>query len=183
MNDEEIVELYFARDELAVQSTREKYGGLMLSLAEKTLDGQDAEECLNDALLALWNSIPPNRPKSLKAYACKIIRNLSFKRLHYNLAQKRTAASEISLDELEASLADSFSEARFNDLEFVEFINGFVKGLNPEMRAVFIKRYFFLDTLPQIAKDLDINEDKVRSMLFRARKRLKRIMTEKEVLK
>lgn len=174
LEDKRIVELYFARDELAVSATREKYGTLLKSIAMKILgESESAEECLNDVYLALWNSIPSESPENLRAYSCKIVRNLAFKRLRYDLAEKRSAHAEVSLDELEASLSDGASQKSFDDVDFSILINEFLVELKPESRKVFLKRYFFFDTVPEIAQDLGISESKVKSLLFRARGKFK----------
>lgn len=180
MEDAKIVELYFARDELAVSATREKYGRLLYSLAERILgEKQDAEECLDDTLLALWNAIPPEKPESLKAYSCKTVRNLSFGRLSRNLAKKRAANSGVPLDELEASLSDGLSQARFSDAEFGIVLNSFLGKLRPTARAVFLKRYFFFDTVPEIARDLGMKDERVKSLLFRTKKKFIGFISEK----
>lgn len=183
MEDKKIVELYFARDELAVTATQEKYGTLLKSLAVKILgDSESAEECLNDAYLALWSSIPPESPENLRAYSCKIVRNLAFKRLRYSLAEKRSVHSEVPLDELEASLSDGASQDAFSDVDFSILLNEFLGELKPESRKVFLKRYFFFDTVPEIAHDLGISESKVKSLLFRARSKFKSHILKKEVM-
>lgn len=174
MEDEKIVELYFARDELAVSATQEKYGALLLSVSQKILREQsDAEECLNDAYLGIWDSIPPERPQSLIAYCCKVVRNLSFKRLEYNLAEKRSSHSAVPLDELEASLSDGDDIKAYENVDFSIVVNDFLQSLKPEMRIAFMKRYYFMDTVPEIAADLGVSESKVKSMLLRARKKYK----------
>ena len=174
LEDKRIVELYFARDELAVSATQEKYGTLLKSIAMKILgESESAEECLNDVYLALWNSMPSESPENLRAYSCKIVRNLAFKRLRYDLAEKRSAHAEVSLDELEVSLSDGASQKSFDDVDFSILINEFLVELKPQSRKVFLKRYFFFDTVPEIAQDLGISESKVKSLLFRARGKFK----------
>ena len=181
MDDKRIVELYFARDELAVSATREKYGTLLRSIAVKILGESGAtEECLNDVYLALWNSIPPESPENLRAYSCKIVRNLAFKSLRYDLAEKRSVHSQVSLDELEASLSDGASQDAFENVDFSISINEFLGELKPQSRKVFLKRYFFFDTVPEIARDLGMSESKVKSLLFRARNKFKSHILRKE---
>lgn len=174
MEDKRIVELYFARDELAVSATQEKYGTLLKSIAIKILgESESAEECLNDVYLALWNSVPPESPENLRAYSCKIVRNFAFKRLRYDLAEKRSVHSQVPLDELEAALSDGTAHNAFEDTDFSITVNEFLGELKPESRKVFLKRYFFFDTVPEIAHDLGISESKVKSLLFRARSKFK----------
>lgn len=181
VEDKQIIELYFARDELAVSATQEKYGGLLSGIALKILgESQAAEECINDAYLSLWRTIPPESPENLRAYSCKIVRNTAFNQLRYSLAEKRSVHSEISLDELEETLSDGISPQAFENVDFSIVVNEFLEGLKPEARKVFLKRYFFLDTIPQIAADMGISESKVKSLLFRARARFKSHILGKE---
>ena len=184
MEDKQIIELYFARDELAVSATQEKYGGLLSGIALKILgESQAAEECINDVYLSLWRTIPPESPDNLRAYSCKIVRNTAFNQLRYNLAEKRLVHAEISLDELEETLSDGISPQAFENVDFKIVVNEFLEGLKPEARKVFLKRYFFLDTVPQIAADMGISESKVKSLLFRTRARFKSHILGKEKLK
>lgn len=184
VEDKQIIELYFARDELAVSATQEKYGGLLSGIALKILgESQAAEECINDVYLSLWRTIPPESPDNLRAYSCKIVRNTAFNQLRYNLAEKRSVHAEISLDELEETLSDGISPQAFENVDFKIVVNEFLEGLKPEARKVFLKRYFFLDTVPQIAADMGISESKVKSLLFRTRARFKSHILGKEKLK
>lgn len=184
VEDKQIIELYFARDELAASATQEKYGGLLSGIALKILgESQAAEECINDAYLSLWRTIPPESPDNLRAYSCKIVRNTAFNQLRYNLAEKRSVHAEISLDELEETLSDGISPQAFENVDFKIVVNEFLEGLKPEARKVFLKRYFFLDTVPQIAADMGISESKVKSLLFRTRARFKSHILGKEKLK
>lgn len=184
VEDKQIIELYFARDELAVSATQEKYGGLLSGIALKILgESQAAEECINDAYLSLWRTIPPESPDNLRAYSCKIVRNTAFNQLRYSLAEKRSVHAEISLDELEETLSDGISPQAFENVDFKIVVNEFLEGLKPEARKVFLKRYFFLDTVPQIAADMGISESKVKSLLFRTRARFKSHILGKEKLK
>lgn len=181
VEDKQIIELYFARDELAVSATQEKYGGLLSGIALKILgESQAAEECINDVYLSLWRTIPPESPDNLRAYSCKIVRNTAFNQLRYSLAEKRSVHAEISLDELEETLSDGISPQAFENVDFKIVVNEFLEGLNPEARKVFLKRYFFLDTVPQIAADMGISESKVKSLLFRTRARFKSHILGKE---
>ena len=181
MRDDEIVGLYFARSELAVGALQEKYGGPLLKVSSAILGGRaDAEECLNDAHLAIWNSIPPERPKSLRAYACRVIRNLSFRRLEYNLAEKRSPRHEVPLEELEASLSGGNDLGVYENVDFSVAVNGFLEGLKPQMRIAFLKRYYFFDSVAEISRDMNISESKVKSMLMRARRKFICYFNEKE---
>lgn len=181
MEDERIVGLFFERDGAALDEMQKKYGALLKSVAQKITGSEaDAEECLNDALMNLWEAIPPARPQSLRAYSCRTVRNIALRRLTYNLADKRSANSAEPLDELEAVIADRGAELRFDDADFRLVLEGFLDGLSRESRVVFMKRYFFTDSVGDIAKDLNISESKVKSLLFRARRRLRKTVYREE---
>ena len=174
MEDKRIIELFFERNESALAQVSDKYGALMRSVAQKIVGSEsDAEECLNDALMNLWQNIPPSEPKSIRAYACKVVRNLALKRLTYNLAGKRSQNQELPLDELEAVLYDDASGEAFADVDFSMLLDSFLRTLTPQARVVFLKRYFFMDTVPEIARDLGMSESKVKSLLWRARNKLR----------
>lgn len=174
MEDDKIVGLFLERDEMAIAQTSEKYGPAILKLSKRITGSEGAaDECLNDTLLSLWKNIPPALPRSLGAYALKTARNLSFKRLRHDLAEKRSINSQLPLDELEAAICDEKAYEAFSDAELSAALDGFLRSLSPEARAVFLKRYFFADTVPEIAKDLGISQSKVNSILWRARNKLK----------
>ena len=174
MEDKKIIELFFERQESALTEVSDKYGTLLKSVAKKVLGSDaDAEECLNDALLRLWQSIPPAEPKSIRAYSCKVVRNQALKRLTYNLAEKRSQNQELPLDELEAVLYDDASGEAFADVDFSLLLDSFLRTMTPQARVVFLKRYFFMDTVPEISRDLGISESKVKSLLWRARNKLR----------
>lgn len=180
MEDKKIVELYFSRSEFAITATQEKYGALLLGLAKKITGSEvDAEECVNDALLGLWNSIPPAEPENLRAYVCKVVRNLSLKRLSYNLAEKRSANVEMPLSELEEVLPDGAARDALDMVDFGLLLNGFLAELKPEARMIFTQRYFFFDTIPEIAEDLGVSQNKVKSSLRRTRNKFKNYLSTK----
>lgn len=180
LEDEKIVGLYHSRDELAIAATQDKYGKLCLGIAKKILGSEiDAEECFNDALLGLWKSIPPARPDNLKAYVCKTVRNLSFKRLSYKLAEKRSVNAEVPLEELEAVLPDGAARDALDRIDFSLLLDEFLQGLKPEARVIFTQRYFFFDSVSDISADLGISQSKVKSSLLRTRNKFKSYLIEK----
>ena len=132
MDDNKIIGLYFERDERAIKETEEKYGRLILSIADNILDSrEDADECVNDTYLGVWNSIPPMRPINLRAYICKIARNISLRRLEYESADKRGRNLTVSLSELEDVLCDSQIAEGVTDGEISRLISDFC-ALNPK---------------------------------------------------
>lgn len=174
MEDFQIIELYFARDEAAIRETGSKYGRLCFQIAQNILFNiEDSEECVNDTYLAAWNAIPPKKPNNFMAFLCKIARNLSLKRLDYNMAQKRTPELLSSFDELEEVLSDSQIEERICNEDIGAAISQFLKTESTESRNVFIRKYWFCDSIKTISKTYGFREEKVKSMLHRTRNRLK----------
>ena len=110
MEDKRIIDLFFARSELAIEALAAKYGALCSRIAENILgDSMDAEECVNDAYLGVWNSVPPQRPDPLRSFLCRIVRNLSISRYHANTAKKRNSSYDVALEELEGILREQGS--------------------------------------------------------------------------
>lgn len=180
MEDDKIIALYFDRDEQAIRETDIKYGRLCHNVAQNILnDPEDSEECVNDTYLSAWNAIPPTRPTRFMAFLCKIVRNLSLKRLDYNLARKRNAGVLVSLSELEAVLPDDRFAPGLEDAEIGRLISDFLRTEKQEARAVFIRRYYFFDSVSEIAKRYSFTESRVKTMLLRTRNRL-RIYLQKE---
>ncbi len=173
MDDRQIVELFFARSEDAVRETDAKYGMLCFRIAQNILGRDaDAEECVNDAYLCLWNAIPPQKPDDLAAYVSKIVRNVSLKRLRFNSAMKRNIQAEVSLNELESILPDSMVESEVDDRQLGKLISAFLWRESESSRNVFIRKYFFFDSIHEIAERYSYSESKVKSMLFHTRRRL-----------
>lgn len=183
MEDQSIVSLYFERSQKAIEETKKKYGSLCKSLARRFLASrEDAEECVSDTYLALWNSIPPNRPASLAPYIAKITRNIAISRLEYNRAAKRSALT-LSLEELDGCVgAPGGTEDAMNELALREAIITFLRSQSPENRKIFVRRYFFFDTVPQIAARYGISQSKVHSALMRTRSKLKEHLIKEEFI-
>lgn len=181
MNDKKIVDLFWTRSELAVTAAEKKYGKMCRSIAMNVLDDpEDAEECVNDTLHGLWDAIPPARPENLRAFTAKIARNLSLKRLQYYLAEKRNA-SRVSFEELSDCLPDAnLVENQVEGRELGRALEAFLNTLDKESRTMFLRRYWFFDSVEQIAKGFGVSESKVKSKLYRARLKLKEYLA-KEV--
>ena len=172
-----MIDLLFARSETGIAMIKEEYEKLCKSLIGNILNSeQDVEECLNDVYLGIWNTIPPNRPDSLKAYICGVSRNVALKKLAYNLAEKRNGAGNLAFEELEDVIADPCEE---DVSELTELINLFLKGINKKSRKIFVKRYYFAMPVKEIADQLKIPPKTVAVNLFRTRNKLKRFL-EKE---
>lgn len=176
VNDESIIGLYFKRTEEAILCTKAKYGALCRSVARRILpDERDVDECENDVYIRVWEAIPPDRPKSLKAYLARVTRNLALDRYGYNTAAQRSTALTEAFEELETSLPSSAEDPNeFIDAEhFREVINAFLRRQQQEARIIFIRRYWYGESVKEIAEALKIGEPKVKTSLFRTRNRLK----------
>ena len=174
MNDLEIIELYFKRDEKAIKETDTKYGKLCHSIANNILNNeQDSEECVNDTYIGVWNAIPPTRPNNFMSFVCKITRNRSLKRLEARTRQKRSVATIVSLDELAEVLPDENIANGVSDGEIAKAISDFLRNENEDVRNVFMRKYYFFDSVVDIAERFGFTESKVKSMLFHTRKKLK----------
>lgn len=177
MNDSEIIELYTVRNENAVTQTDLKYGRYCRYIAFNILkNDEDSEECVNDTYLRAWNSIPPKHPENLKTYLGKITRNLSLNRFE-KLSSKKRGSGQIPLilDELSECIPDSQNtETAVEDTIVTEIINRFLDGLSPETRKIFVRRYWYMSTVRDIANDYGFTQSKVTVTLFRTREKLKK---------
>lgn len=175
MEDNAIIELYWTRSEQAIRETELKYGRLFHQIANNILHNPaDAEECVNDTYLGAWNAIPPARPRILTAFLCRIARNLALKRYQYVHAARRNPAVAVSYEELEECLADDRSEdSNFTDDRLADCINRFLETLDSEPRQVFVRRYWYFDSVREIMRRFRISKSKTESMLFRTRQKLR----------
>lgn len=175
MEEKQIISLFQQRSEQAIIQTKEKYHTLCMSIARRILpDERDAEECLEDVLLKAWNSIPPMQPDSLAAYLSRVTRNTALDRYSYNYADKRSTALTDAFEELEGSLMASFDVEQIAQAkDFQHFINQFLQDLKKEHRVFFVRRYWYGESISEIAVAFGISEEKVKSSLFRTRNRLK----------
>ena len=184
--DAQILQLFEHRSEEAISAAALQYGGLCRQIAMNILgNAEDAEECINDTWLAVWNRIPPERPRSLTAYICRIARNLSMDRMDYLRAGKRNAAATSSLEAImelnqEIVLTDLQLEAVSEDV-CRNAVNEFLAGQPKEMRQVFVRRYWFGDSLAQLSELTGFTESKLKSMLHRMRKVLRQRLEEEGV--
>ena len=183
MEDSAIIELYWVRSEQAIRETERKYGKLFHQIANNILHNPaDAEECVNDTYLGAWNAIPPARPFVLTAYLCRITRNLALKKYQQIHAARRNTDVTVSFDELEDCLADSGSaDQNYANDQLADCINHFLETLDGESRQVFVRRYWYFDSVKEIMQRFRMSKSKVESMLFRTRHKL-RVWIEEEGL-
>ena len=174
MDDRNIIALFFARSEQAVAALSERYGPMCMNIAKNILHNQqDAEECVNDAFFAVWNTIPPQTPNPLHSYVCRIVRNLAVKKYHANTAAKRNSSYDLALDELEHCIPASESvEHSFDALETARRIDQFLATLEPEKRILFIRRYWYADSLDDLAMRFHTSKHTISVRLNRIRKKL-----------
>ena len=153
MEDSKIINLFFERSEQAIRELDCKYGGVVRKTAANILDDrQDVEECVNDTYLKVWNSIPPKAPDPLAPYVCRISRNLAINRYHANHAGKRGTNYGLVLDEMEECIPSGVSvETELEAKELSAAINRFLSTLPPEDRFLFVRRYWYADSVTDLA--------------------------------
>lgn len=176
MDDRQIIELYFARDEKAIAETSQKYGIYCFTIANGILQSdQDAEECVNDTWLRTWNSIPPQKPNCFRLFLAKIARNLALDKCKERSRQKRGDETVLlALDEIGDFLPASESvETRAEEEELMRLINCFLHSLSERNCNIFINRYFHIESAKTIADKYDLTEGNVQKILFRVRNKLK----------
>lgn len=174
MTDTEIVDLYWERSEQAIEETRKKYGNLLNYTAENILHSwQDTEECVADTYLAAWNAMPQERPVYLSAFLTRITKNLALKKLEYLTAAKRNRQFEETMEEMESLFSDTNIEKEIELKEITEHLNSFLKTCSNLHRKIFIRRYYYFETINSISKRYHIKKGTIKSILFRMRKQLK----------
>ena len=174
MDDAQIVQLYWDRDDQAIPATSDKYGNYCTSIAMNILSNQeDAEECVNDTYVGVWNAIPPTRPSNFMSFVCKIARNLSLKRLEFMKREKRSADVMLSLDELESVLPDDRYAPDVSDEDVGKLVSHFLRTQKEDVRNVFIRKYFYFDSIGEIAERFGFTKSKVNNMLFYTRNKLR----------
>ncbi|MBR4200199.1 MAG: RNA polymerase sigma factor [Oscillospiraceae bacterium] len=185
LTDTELLRLFRQRDQAALSGTQQKYGGLCRSIAKNILGSrEDAEECLNDALLKLWESIPPEKPRSLAAYVSVVVRNLACNRRAAAHAQKRGGGEfAVALSEIEDTLAaPDHPETVLDTIAIGDALNRFLGGLPAETRVMFVLRYWSELSIREIAQRCGVGQSKVKMTLLRTRNDLKAFL-EKEGLR
>jgi len=182
MDDTQIIALFETRSQEAIEETKRKYDPLCRTLAGKLLQSrEDVEECLSDTYLALWNAIPPAKPAPLSAYIARITRNLALKRLEHLSAEKRGAAVTVSFDELDGCIPfDATPEIKFEEKELARAIGNFLQKQSKQNRIIFLRRYYFFDSVKEIAQHLGCGEETVKSSLHRTRRKLKTYLIKEE---
>ncbi|MBR4742852.1 MAG: RNA polymerase sigma factor [Oscillospiraceae bacterium] len=181
MEDARIIDLYWQRDESAISETAAKYGKYLHSISYGILrNEEDAEECVSDTYAGAWQAMPPHRPSVLSAFLGKITRRISISLWRKRSAEKRGGGeTALALDELEECVSgegDAESEAELRELR--EKLNAFLRALSPTERQVFLRRYWYMDPVADIAGRFACSESRIRSMLYRTRKKLRAMLEE-----
>jgi RNA polymerase sigma-70 factor (ECF subfamily) len=185
VSDEEIITLFEKRDEAAIAETAKKYGHYCRFIAYNILhSASDAEECENETYFHTWNAIPPAHPALFSAFLAKITRNLSLHKYQKQTAGKRGSGEiALAIDELEYCISDGISpqNALENELT-INTINAFLKTLKTKHRKIFIRRYFYISSIEQIAEDFGISVTNTKQILFRTREKLKAALLKEGIM-
>ena len=177
MEDSHIIGLFWYRNEQAIRETQQKYGTYCTAIANNVLlCPEDSQECVQDALLRLWDTIPPQRPRCLQAYLGRITRNLALNRLRSICAQRRGGGlPHLPLEELrDLASGQGDPPTELEKRRLADSISVFLRTLSPEKRQLFVRRYWYAEPLSQVASEAGLTQDKVRNTLFRLRKQLKK---------
>lgn len=181
MEDEKIIELFFARSETAITSLAQKYEKKLFSISYQILQNrEDAQECVNDTYLGIWNAIPPAKPISLCAFVCRVTRNISINRHKYNCAAKRNSYT-VSIEEIGDCIPTKSTVAE--DLEMhllTETLNQWLESLRPQNRYIFLRRYWYMDSVLQIATAMKMSEAAIYLRLDRLKKKLHKYLKERD---
>lgn len=175
MNDSEIIDLFYMRSERAILELAAKYGNVCNKVAKNILNNiLDAEECVNDAYLGAWNTIPPQNSNPLLTYICRIVRNLSIKKYHANTSVKRNSFYDAALDELGECVSSSESvEAEISAKELTRQIDYFLDTLDAESRILFVRRYWYAYSISELAEQFGLKNNTVSVRLSRIRDKLR----------
>ena len=179
LEDSKIISLFFERSEQAVEELDRKYGNTIRKMAANILsDRLDVEECVNDTYLRAWNSIPPQNPNPLVSYVCKIIRNLAIDRYHANKAEKRNGSFDLVLEEMEECIPSEMNvETEYEAKELAAAINRFLSTLSREDRFLFVRRYWYGDSVTDLVALTKGTANRISVRLFRMREKLKKSLT------
>lgn len=184
MNDEQIIDLYWSRKEEAIMETSRKYGKYCSTIAYQILHNkEDSEECVNDAYMKVWEAIPPQRPKVLSAFLGKITRNLALNRYKYYTTEKRGFGQiTLALEELQECISAKCDTGKvIEDELLVDILNSFLAALTPKNRKIFMRRYWYMSSIKEIAADYKLSESDVKMTLYRTREELKKVLKKEGV--
>ena len=176
MNDSEIIDLYFAREERAISETDKKYGPYCRNISYNILESrEDSEECTNDTYMKLWSVIPPQKPLRFRAFIASVVRSIALNMVRRSSAGKRGGGNaQLVFDEIAECIADNDTvESKLDEKELIKALNGFLASCGGEKQMIFMKRYYHFRSVSQIAEEMHISEDKVKQTLHRTREKLR----------
>lgn len=184
MEDSKIIELFFERSENAIVELSNKYGAVCMKVSMNVLNNtQDAEECVNDSYLGIWNAIPPQKPNPLLAFVCRIVRNISINRYKHNAVTKRKGNYDLCIEELENCIASSEAVAdNLDEAELSSCIDEFLDSLSRINRMIFVRRFWYMDSYKDIAKASGLKEGAIRTRLSRVKSDLKVFLEKRGVI-
>ena len=174
MRDQQIINLFFARSDKAIYHLADKYEKSMYAISYNILQNrQDAEECVNDSYLNLWNAIPPARPDPLYSFVCRVTRNISLTRYKYNNAAKRYSTNQVAFEEIADCIpSESDVTDEMEKEEITRILNGWLDTLNKDNLYIFMRRYWYMDTVSVISQNLQISQAAVYLRIDRMKKSL-----------
>lgn len=182
MDDASMIQLLWSRGEEALSALAQRYGGRLYQTALNILGNpQDAQEAVNDTYLAIWNSIPPNRPDPLAGFVCRVGRNTALNHLRRERAQKRDSRFDLSLEELSGCIPGESFEESWDARVLGRAIDSFLDRQTRENRVIFLRRYYFGDSVADIARQLGLRENTVSVRLHRLRSSLKEALIKEDV--
>ena len=181
MSDEQIMELFFARDVKALKLTSEQYGTSLERMASRFVSREDAEECVNDTLLAAWNAIPPDRPEYFFAWLMKVCRNFALGKIEWYQAKKRSADQVAFDEELAQCIPDQKASGELESRELGRILSAFLMEQSKEKRILFLRRYWYGDSIAEVAETMGMTASNVKTILFRMRASLKEYLEKEEI--
>ena len=174
MDDKQILDLLWKRSERAIQALMSRFGALLNRICMNILgDPQDAQECVNDTYMAIWNAIPPKRPEPLSPFVCRTGKNIALNRLRSNTSQKRNSQYDLSLEELEPYLGITVVDDAVSAQQLGRLIDHFLESISSDNRVIFLRRYWFGDSIKDIARQMGKTENAVSVRLNRTREQLR----------
>ena len=177
MTDSQIIELFWERNEAAIAQTDATYGRRLYTISDKILRSrQDAEESVNDTYMRAWETIPPQKPNYFFAYLAKLCRNFSLQRLQWNSAAKRNGEVVSLTQEMENCIPDRSYERKLEGEEIGRMLDRFLDSLSVESRLIFMRRYWYADSIQEIASRYHISQSKVKTQLHRTRNKLQQFL-------
>ena len=182
MEDTKIIDLFWARNEDAIRETDAAYGRKLHSLANRILlNREDAEESVSDTYMKTWSAIPPHRPKYFFAFLASICRHLSLTRLDWKTAAKRNAVVVSLTQEMELCIPDTGHDRMLEGKELGRILDAFLESLPKDSRLIFLRRYWYVDTIAEIAQRYGMTESKVKMQLSRTKEKLRRFLEKEEI--